>query len=121
MLGVITFTDYTLFNAIIRINGVPNMNDSKLWLIDITLRFAHIVQVLQVYRVIHKLTKPFYRTLYQQANPLLMALLCMVMIMLIGSISLYIIEIFTATHPGFNDMFEAMWLTFVTFSTLGYV
>lgn len=131
-LAMLTFFGYVLFNFVTHTDYLPaeQLLAAEWWVnLDSAFRIAHVVQVLQVYRLIYKLVRPIFSTIYQQANQLLLALFVAVIVMIICSVMVFLCNLSTTASegeassaylPAATNFAATIWHCFVAFSTVGY-
>ncbi|KAI2809928.1 Potassium voltage-gated channel sub KQT member 4 [Blomia tropicalis] len=119
---------YLVFNFAI-INFDPQWNITSkaarlyyhwLAIIDLIFRFTHLAHLLQIHRLTKNLVKPLLNTIDQQKNQLLFTIFLLIILMMICSMIIYIFEITFSKHSALQNEFACLWLTYETFSTLGY-
>lgn len=134
LFAFLTFFGYVIFNFATHTDAVPvkQLMEAAWWVrLDSAFRIAHVVQVLHTYRVIYKLVRPIFSTIYQQANQLLLAIFVVVIVMILCSVMVFLCNLSTAasshhhsqqptSHRPATDFTAAIWHCFVAFSTVGY-
>lgn len=85
--------------------------------IDSSLRFVHLGQLLQVYRLLGKLWITIKEAVVEQTLQLMLAMLAILLSLLVCSLPLFLIE---GSDGDLKSTSDSFWLSFVTFSTIGY-
>lgn len=97
-------------------NMWPNKSDFHSF-IDSTFRLIHLGQLLQVYRLLGKLWFTIKEAVVEQTLQLMLALLAILFSLLWCSLPLFLIE---GPSKDLESTSDSFWLSFVTFSTIGY-
>ena len=120
--GIFTFFSFVIFN-ILNENFSKTETQytlgSKMMNINIMFRFAHLFQIVQIHRVVKKLTDPLKVALNLQISQLLLAALGMLTVLIITSFVVHIIEC-NYTQSKIKFISQSSWLVYETFFTVGY-
>ena len=102
ILGVITFTTFIYLQRINRTGGI-------------IIRILHVVQVLQIYRLILPLLKLMISTILVQKGQLYIAFSYATILFVLMSFSVYLKE------KNRFSVLDSFWFTYVTVLTIGFV
>jgi hypothetical protein len=87
--------------------------------LEVYIRFLHLFQVFQLYRLMFRIIKLMINTIYDQLNELYIALMFAILVFIFTTFWVYLVE--KDENIDINNIQDAFWFMFITFTTIGSV
>ena len=84
---------------------------------DSDLRITHLTQVFQLYRLLYRYLSVIIETVVHQKNQIIIVLIFVFLALILSAFCLYLTE--RNYNTNVNTIFDAFWLTYATFTTIG--
>lgn len=111
--GILVYIGYVIFNLVEwgRYINYP---------VDTIFRLLHLVQILQIHRIMFKLGKTIVGTFSSQMNQLILAFIGNMGALVFSSHLVFMTEHdYTCYNQSQFTIFDSYWLSFLTFTTIG--